>query len=67
MYGLPKIHKEDVPLRPIVNCIASPTYDLAKYLAGLLNPLVGQLNCHIRNSQAFVQELKLSTYRKQIS
>jgi hypothetical protein len=30
LYGLPKIHKKDVPLRPIVNCIASPTYALAK-------------------------------------
>jgi hypothetical protein len=34
--SLPKIHKTNVPLRPIVNCITSPTYLLAKYLAGLL-------------------------------
>ena len=26
IYGLPKIHKPDVPLRPIVSCIGSPTY-----------------------------------------
>jgi hypothetical protein len=25
LYGLPKIHNEGVPLRPIVNCIGSPT------------------------------------------
>jgi hypothetical protein len=24
LHGLPKIHKKDVPLRPVVNCIASP-------------------------------------------
>jgi len=25
LYGLPNIHKEETPLRPTVNCIASPT------------------------------------------
>jgi hypothetical protein len=48
LYGLPKIHKKDVPLRRIVNCIACPAYALAKYLAGLLSPLVGQSNRHIK-------------------
>jgi hypothetical protein len=52
-----KIHKKDVPLRPIVNCIASPTYVLAKYLAGLLSPFVGQSDHHIKNSETFVQKL----------
>jgi hypothetical protein len=56
--GLPKIHKKYVPLRPIVNCIGSPTYALAKYLKDLLRPLVGQSDCHIRNSEAFVQKLQ---------
>jgi hypothetical protein len=58
LYGLPKIHKNDLSLRPAVNCIAYPTCALAKYLAGLLSPLVGQLNSHIKNSEVFVQELK---------
>jgi hypothetical protein len=31
---------------------------LAKYLTGLLRPSVGQSNCHIRNSEAFVQKLQ---------
>ena len=30
-YGLPKIHKPDVLLRPIVASQGSPTYNLAKY------------------------------------
>ena len=41
IYGLPKIHKYGVPLRPIVNTIGSPTYELAKYVAKILSPLVG--------------------------
>ena len=39
IYGLPKIHKIGVPLRPIVNTIGSPTYLLVKFLAKKLLPL----------------------------
>ena len=34
LYRLPKIHKEGVPLRRIVNNIGAPTYQLAKHLNG---------------------------------
>jgi hypothetical protein len=58
LYRLPKkIHKEGVPLRPVVNCIASPTYSIARYLTGLLNPLVGYSPSHIRNSEDFTHKL----------
>jgi hypothetical protein len=46
-----------MPLRHIVNCILSPTYGLAKHLAGLLKPLVGNSVHHIRNSEVFIQKL----------
>ena len=39
-YGLPKIHKENIPLRPIVSLPGSPIYNLSKYLTILLQPLV---------------------------
>jgi hypothetical protein len=54
LYGLPKIHKPGVPLRPIVSTIGSPTYRLAQHLAHLLN---GHSPHHIRNSIEFVQVL----------
>ena len=41
LYGLPKIHKKDVPLRPIISNCNSPTYRLSKYLAKQLSPLLG--------------------------
>lgn len=41
IYGLPKVHKDNVPLRPIVNTIGSPPYKLAKYNAKKLRILVG--------------------------
>ncbi|XP_055714366.1 uncharacterized protein LOC129808607 [Phlebotomus papatasi] len=39
IYGLPKVHKPGVPLRPVVSYIGSPNYALAKFVASLLSPL----------------------------
>ena len=55
LYGLPKIHKEGVPLRPIVNNIGAPTYQLAKHLTGLLKHLTGNSTHHIKNSFHFTE------------
>ena len=37
-YGLPKIHKNNIPLRPIVSSIGSVAYGLAKVLADIIKP-----------------------------
>ena len=58
IYGLPKIHKDGVPLRPIVNTIGSPTYELAKYVAKVLKPLVGNTDSFIKDSHDFVNLIK---------
>jgi hypothetical protein len=39
LYGLPKIHKNGIPLRPILSAIKSRSYSLAKFLVSLLCPL----------------------------
>jgi hypothetical protein len=39
MYGLPKIHKPNVPLRPILSMKNSPQHELAKWLAKTLEPV----------------------------
>jgi len=33
LYGLPKMHKSGVPVRPIVSFVSSRTYELSKYLS----------------------------------
>jgi hypothetical protein len=38
IYGLPKIHKNRVPLRSIVTTINSPTYELSKYVEKIFIP-----------------------------
>ena len=58
MYGLPKIHKEDTPMRPIVSTINSPSYKLAKELARILTPLAGNTAYTVRNSTAFVERIR---------
>ena len=40
-YGLPKIHKPNVSLHPIVASRGSATYNLAQHLTEILKPLVG--------------------------
>ncbi|KAI8510307.1 hypothetical protein Bbelb_112230 [Branchiostoma belcheri] len=57
-YGLPKIHKQSVPLRPIVSSIGSVTYELAGFLAKILGPLVGKSQHHVQNSADFVNKIK---------
>ena len=39
-YGLPKINKSDVLLGHIVSFIGAPTHRLAKFLVGILSPLL---------------------------
>ena len=57
-YGLPKIHKPDTPLRPIVSSCGSVTYGVAKELAKILKPLVGKSPHHINSTQDFVEQVK---------
>ena len=56
-YGLPKVHKVSVPLRPIVSFINSPTYNLSKFLSRILSRL--SVNRYsVRNSKEFVDYVK---------
>ena len=57
-YGLPKIHKPDTPLRPIVSSTGTVSYNTAKELAKILKPLVGLSTHHLQNTKDFIQQLK---------
>ena len=58
LYGLPKIHQLDTPLRPIVSSCGSVTYGVAKELAKILKPLVGKSPNHINSTQDFVEQVR---------
>ena len=56
-YGLPKVHKEGTPLRPIVCSIGAVTYSTSKELSRILKALVGKSPNHIYNTQDFIEHL----------
>ena len=57
-YGLPKIHKIGMPLRPIVSSNGTVTYQTSKEVARILKPLVGRSPHHIKNTQDFIDQIK---------
>jgi hypothetical protein len=58
LYGLPKIHKPDIPLRPVVSSIGSPCYAVAGFLHHILTLLTGNMFSLVRNSKHFRQLTK---------
>ena len=57
-YGLPKIHKVGVPLRPIISSKGSATYETAKELAKIIKPLVGRSPHHVQNNKDFLESIR---------
>ena len=57
-YGLLKIHKRDIPLKPIVSSRGSINYEVAKELSRILRPLVGKSPHHIKNTGDSVQQVR---------
>ena len=57
-YGLSKIYKEGMPLRPIASSIGEVTYVTSKKLARILELLVGRSPYHVWNTQDFIQQIK---------
>ena len=60
MYGNCKIHKQQVdgcpPFRPILSALQSPTYNLAKFLVPILNPLAKN-DYTVKDSFQFTEEM----------
>ena len=53
IYGLPRIHKANTLLRPIVSCVNTFAYDLSAFLANILSPLTGNSDFTVTNSAHF--------------
>ena len=59
MYGLPKVHKNNTPMRPICSAVGTATYDLGKYLANIIKPASRcDLGTDLDNTFQFVNQLK---------
>ncbi len=57
LYGLPKIHKVGVPMRPIVSASGSFNYNLAKFLAFVFGKYATATDSYVKNSADFVRKL----------
>ena len=57
LYGLPKVHKADVPLRPILSAIGTHSYNLSKYLVSLLRPISSN-DFTITDTFSFLNDLR---------
>ena len=60
LYGLPKLHKKDVPLRPVMSATKIVGYGLGKVLTRRLNHL-RQSPYVVKDSFDFVEKIKKST------
>ena len=59
IYGIPKIHKDNCPLRPIISNIGTIQRPIAGWLASLLTPYLGKFSeAHLMNSYQFKQKIK---------
>ncbi|XP_062713765.1 uncharacterized protein LOC134290613 [Aedes albopictus] len=60
IYGQPKAHKPNLPLRPVVPNITAPTYQLSKFIAHILQTtFTSQYN--VKDSFTFAQEINAIT------
>ncbi len=64
LYGLVKIHKEGLPVRPIVSFTGTSTHALSRHLSEILSPLLGQTQYTVRNSTEFVESLSSVKWRE---
>ena len=70
LYGLPKIHKPNVPLRPILSSIGTAGYALSKFFVPLLKPLTFN-QYTVKDSFSFVEEItsiaNINSYNTMVS
>ena len=70
LYGLPKVHKTNIPLRPIVSCIQSYDYKLGNFHVDLIKPICDN-NYSLKSNKKFLEFLReqsnLSKNNKMIS
>ena len=58
LYGVPKLHKPNTPMRPIVSHCGSPTYQLSKYLTTILQPLTNESRHKVQSTKDFIDIIK---------
>jgi len=58
LYGLPKLHKPGIPMRPIISFCGCPTYQLLKYLTTILQRLTNKSRPKLQSTENFIDAIK---------
>jgi len=64
LYGLPKVHKPNIPMRPILSTVASMNHSVAQALDKILKPLINSPKV-CKDTFSFVQEISQRTVSTQ--
>ena len=57
-YGLPKIHKNNMPIHPIVLARGTATYNTDKFITKILQNDYGKTSSFVKDSTDFIQKVK---------
>ena len=57
LYGLPKLHKPNIHMRPIISFCGSPTYQLSKYLTNVLKPLTDESRHKLQSTENLIDAI----------
>ena len=57
-YGLPKIHKNNMPIHPIVSGCGTATYNTAKFITKIIQNYCGKTSSYIKDSTDFIKKIK---------
>ncbi len=69
-YGLPKVHKRGVPLRPIVSLRGTPMFGLVKWISRRLEALIRESQATVKSPVNFIiriRDLKLEDTEVMVS
>lgn len=61
LYALPKTHKENIPMRPVVASINTPSSRISKYLSNILKNLIAEDEFNISDSYIFKDRISALT------
>ena len=57
-YGLPKIHKDSIPMCPIVSACGTATYNTTKFITKILQNYFGKTLSFVKDSTDFIKKIK---------
>ena len=57
-YDLPKIHKDNMPICPIVSACGTATYNTAKFITKILQNYCGKTSSFVKGSTNFIKKIK---------